>query len=274
MDLWNEWERIYCDLDNPTHIADARAFYEAHREAMHAGADVLWPEEEDLYALMRIRVESGRTAFNREKQSRPIDPERCEWPEEYFSGEIWFDDWPEGMLFRAIALDPSKGAAARNGDYSAYALVGVGSCGLLYVDADLARRATPDIVTDGLRLVEEFRPEVFGVEANQFQELLADEFTAAFATARMWRTAISKIDNRTPKALRIRRLGRYLSQRKIRFKRRSPGVRLLVDQLRDFPLASHDDGPDALEMALRLTDESLRSRVQPSDGLGSTLVEV
>jgi hypothetical protein len=28
-----------------------------------------------------------------------------------------------------------------------------------------------------------------------------------------------------------------------------------VNQLRDFPIGDHDDGPDALEMALRLAEE-------------------
>jgi hypothetical protein len=47
---------------------------------------------------------------------------------------------------------------------------------------------------------------------------------------------------------------------------------MLVDQLRDFPLASHDDGPDALEMAVRLADETLLGRHAPDDGLGERLV--
>jgi hypothetical protein len=43
----------------------------------------------------------------------------------------------------------------------------------------------------------------------------------------------------------------------------------LVQQLQEFPVAEHDDGPDALEMAVRLAEE-LFSGV-PSDGLGSRL---
>jgi hypothetical protein len=46
-----------------------------------------------------------------------------------------------------------------------------------------------------------------------------------------------------------------LSQRRIRFKGDSPGARLLVEQMRDFPNGDHDDGPDALEMAVRLASE-------------------
>jgi len=60
------------------------------------------------------------------------------------------------------------------------------------------------------------------------------------------------LNNQTNKQVRIRRLGTYLAQRKLRFKSHSPGTALLVEQLRDFPVGDHDDGPDALEMALRL----------------------
>ena len=273
-DLWDEWEKIFCDLENPDRAADARAFYDAHRDEMNDGAEVLWPEEEDLYALMQIRLESGRTAFNREKQSVPIDPERCEWPEEYFSESIWFDEWPEQSIIRTVALDPSKGGNDRYGDYSAYAFLVVDPKGIFYVDANLDRRATPRMVEDGVRLVPGFHPDVFGVEANQFQELLVDQFTAALARARMPTLPIDTICNNVPKAVRIRRLGPHLSLGRLRFLRGSTGARMLVDQLRDFPLGSHDDGPDALEMALRLANEIARRRSQPDDGLGKTLVRV
>jgi len=55
-----------------------------------------------------------------------------------------------------------------------------------------------------------------------------------------------------PKIVRIRRLSQYVINRELRFKADSPGCRLLVDQLMDFPPADHDDGPDALEMCTRL----------------------
>ena len=61
------------------------------------------------------------------------------------------------------------------------------------------------------------------------------------------------IDNTTNKQVRIRRLGPYLAQRQLRFKSRSPGTALLIQQMKDFPVGDHDDGPDALEMALRLS---------------------
>ena len=78
------------------------------------------------------------------------------------------------------------------------------------------------------------------------------------------------IVNHVSKPVRIRRLGPYLSSRRLRFKSASPGTRLLVEQLQTFPLSDHDDGPDALEMALRLAAELLHGRAV-NDGLGNRL---
>jgi len=39
-------------------------------------------------------------------------------------------------------------------------------------------------------------------------------------------------------------------------------ARLLVEQMRDFPNADHDDGPDALEMAQRLASKLLLDRTR------------
>jgi predicted phage terminase large subunit-like protein len=270
MALWEQWESLYCNNDNPHARQNARRFYEQHRAEMDAGAAVLWPAVENLYTLMRLRVESGRTAFEREKQGSPVDPDLCEWPESYFQDHIWFQRWPADLRIRAIALDPSKGGDARRGDYSAYVLLGIDARGLIYVEADLARRPTPQMVADGVALCGRFRPTAFGVEANQFQELLCGEFAAELARCGLAFIVPAAIHNQASKMLRIRRLGPYLSQRRLRFLARSPSTKLLVDQLRDFPAGAHDDGPDALEMALRLAEDVWPGRTR-DDGLGNRL---
>jgi len=270
-DLWLEWESIYCNVESSNAKQLAREFFEQHRREMEAGAKVLWPAEEDLYTLMQMRVESGHTAFEREKQGSPVDPELCEWPESYFEDHIWFDQWPSELTIKTIALDPSKGQDSRRGDYSAYVMLGIDPKGVIYVEADLARRPTPQIVADGAVWCERFRPLAFGVEANQFQELLAGEISAEFRRRGVQHLVPALIHNQVNKHVRIRRLGPCLSQRRLRFLAHSASTRLLVDQLRDFPAGAHDDGPDALEMALRLAEEVLHGR-RSSDGLGNRLI--
>ena len=69
--------------------------------------------------------------------------------------------------------------------------------------------------------------------------------------------------------VRIRRLGPLLAARRIRLQANCPSTKLLRDQLRDFRLAEHNDGPDALEMALRLAGDLLAG--PHNDGLGNRL---
>jgi len=270
MSLWHQWEAIYCDPDPPAGPAAARAFFELHQQAMEDGAQLLWPEEEDLYTLMRMRVEGGRTAFEREKQGSPLNPAMCEWPEAYFDEQIWFDEWPASTQLKVVALDPSKGRDARRSDYSAYVALAVDPQGVLYVDAELARRATSEMVAAGVELCRQFRPHAFGVETNQFQDLLAAEFEAAFQAEGLVDLQPWCIDNRVNKQVRIRRLGPYLSARRLRFRAASPGAKLLVEQLQEFPAGDHDDGPDALEMAVRLAGDLLGRRAT-GDSLGDRL---
>ena len=135
---------------------------------------------------MCMRVESGRTAFEREKQNSPVNPDLCEWPEAYFDESVWFDAWPANLALKTMALDPSKGSDSRRGDYSALVVLGVDRQGMVYVEADLARRPTPEMVAAAAEWFRRFRPDVFAVEANQFQDLLAGEFEAEFRRQGIW----------------------------------------------------------------------------------------
>lgn len=268
--LWQRWEAIYSDVERPDAPQLARRFYETHRPEMHRGAMLLWPEREDLYALMCMRAESGRSAFEREKQSSPVAPELCEWPAAYFESLVWFDEWPQRPRAKTMALDPSKGHDGRTGDYSALVMLAVDQRGVLYIEADMARRPTAQIVADSVERYWQFKPDAFGIEANQFQELLAGALAAEFERQGLLGVRPWAINNHVNKLVRIRRLGPYLASGRIRFKAGSPATALLVEQLRDFPLGDHDDGPDAAEMAIRLAAEML-SGTPVADGLGDRL---
>lgn len=255
LDLWEQWAGIYHDVENPRHKDLSRTFYEDNKAAMDAGAVVLWPEWEDLYTLMCMREEGGRTAFEREKQCRPINPEQCEWPEEYFGDHIWFERWPYNLVVKTMALDPSKGKSDKIGDYQAFVQFGADRHDILYLQAHVARRPIPDMVADGVDIYRQFCPQAFGVEANAWQDLLAPDFSEEFKRQGVLAPDVWTMNNQVSKSVRIRRLGGYLSSRRMRFKANCAGTRLLVEQMRDFPIGDHDDGPDAAEMAIRLAEE-------------------
>lgn len=193
-----------------------------------------------------------------------LDLEGAEWPSAYFSGDdLWFDAWPEGLASRTSALDPSKGKDARKGDYAALVHLAADPAGVLWCEADLVRGRSAEWVADWtVEHCARFRPDLVGVESNQFLQLFCP-LIAQSASRRGRTLPLVEIHNHAPKLVRIRRLGPYLCQRRVRF-RDTPGTRLLVDQLREFPEGEHDDAPDALEMSLRLL-EGLWAGAQQDD---------
>lgn len=211
--------------------------------------DPLWPERIPLEELEKTKAASLYD-WHGLYQQNPRPEGGTEWPDSYFTPQIWFDEWPLDLTLKGIALDPSKGRDSKWGDYGAFVKMGRDKKGTLYVEADMGKWNTEQIVDRAIEHQLQFQPDVFAIETNQFQELLAVEIQRR-AREVGFPLPIRPIVNTVNKNVRIRRLGAYLAPGHIRFKGNSPGTRLLVAQLRDFPLGQHDDGPDALEMVLR-----------------------
>lgn len=266
MELWDRWENIYYDVDDPKHLEKAKGFFKEHKKKMTSGAVVLWPEYESLYYLMQLRASIGHNAFEAEKQGNPINLDTIEWPEEYLQ-DVWFHEWPKRDMLRVVAVDPSKGKDAKKGDYSAILRIGVSSSGMYYVEADMERRPTDKVISDTVKACRDFRASELGIEVNQFQSLLADEIIRELDACRVG-SNIHELDNRVKKEVRIRRLTPLLAQKRIKFKAESKGTTLLVNQMRDFPNGEHDDGPDALEMGTRIAAEILEER-RPADSVSN-----
>lgn len=206
--------------------------------------------------LTQVRANFAGLLAAQELGGEFVSVEGAEWPAEYFPDSIWFDDWPEGVYLRVAALDPSKGRDAKSGDYAAFALLGVDGHGDLWVEAHLHRGMSSEALADQVVEIQRvFQPQAFVVEVNQFQQLLCVLIRLASAQQQILVPTV-EIDNRVNKIVRVRRLGPYLGLKRVRF-RNTPGTRLLVDQMREFPEGQHDDGPDALEMAVRVAAEML-----------------
>jgi predicted phage terminase large subunit-like protein len=252
MDLWAQWEAVLHDGTEAGGLAAAERFYRENKTEMDRGAVLLWPDREDLYRLMLLRAEN-HAAFEAEKQCNPIDPTKCEWPEAFFAWDgLWVPRMPEDkkLAIKVVAVDPSKGKDAKRGDYSAIVRLGRTPGGTLYVEADLERRTTDVLVSDFVETCRNWRTDAAGVESNAYQELLGEDIQIK-GEQLGYVVPLNLIENHVNKLVRIRRLTPYLSQKKVRFVD-TPGTRLLVDQCKDFPLGTHDDGPDGMEMALRL----------------------
>lgn len=239
---------------------------EKHPDDPRQTGEALWPERFPLEELAKTRAASDYEWWALYQQD-PRQQGTAEWPPEMFNGPgFWFDEWPDNLALKVMALDPSKGSDAKTSDYQALVFFGRADDGTEYIEADMGRRPlvasrSPNgtQLTDGMvehvcREYKRFAPECLAVETNQFQQLLLVPFRQE-ANRTNVDMAFRSIDNRVNKQVRIRRLGEPLGQRRIRFKSNSPGTRILVDQLKQFPTSQHDDGGDAAEMARRTAIE-------------------
>lgn len=278
-DLWEQYERIYThaeEYEGASGDGPAEAFYTANQAEMLRGTQVLWPEYEGYKDLIKLRIRLGRAAFDCEKQNQPVDPDTALFRDSDF--RFWDKDYAdEAELLSSLgpyvqifgACDPSLGKQGRRNDDAAIISVVKDRNGILYVlDADIRKRKPDDL----LQALVEFHAlrnyARFAFESNQFQEHLADELVR-LSRSQGAEVPVQKITHATDKKLRIQALQPLISSGGIRFSRRHI---MLLDQLRQFPNAAHDDGPDALEMAVSVARQLNMIAVFASDGPDGALI--
>lgn len=171
-----------------------------------------------------------------------------EWSSSYFGAHIWCDQWPADVVRIVQSIDASKGPADKPTDYQAHVVVRMDSKGHFWVDAVFERESVPDMVKRSVALARANKPECIALEASAGALLLSPEYQR-HASRRELLTRVDQVAV-LEKLNRIRRLEVYLNRRQIHVMN-SAGGRLLVQQLRDFPRGLNDDGPDALEIAIR-----------------------
>lgn len=247
MDLWERWEGIYTsgagnDDDDAKEQAElaAHAFYEENKAAMDAGAVVSWPEVRPLYRLMRIRA-TDHAAFNQEYQNEAGNDEAAPFKTLHF----WVDKRRDWIPFGAI--DPSLGKTGKVGDPSAILVGGLHreTMGLDVLEAEIARRVPDLIISRAIELQQEYHCLAWAVEQIQFQAFMASELLKRAALAGVAFPCVEPPNQGMNKDLRIISLQPYVAAGRIRLHRTQS---VLIEQLRFWPEADHDDGPDALEM--------------------------
>lgn len=266
--LWEKWESIFADITLGKDEAEAAAdaFFAANRAAMLVGTEVLWPEVEDYYYLMKMRVTDGAAHFDSEKQNDPINPEDCLFREEDL--QYWDDEEVDlTSVPRAGVVDPSMGKKSKRHDPSAI-LAGRFKGGRLYVEvADIEKRHPDRIISDVLAYHEKDKFDKFGVESVAFQEFFKDVLEKE-AHKKGLTLNVVEIKNNTDKFLRIQTMQPWFKNGWIVLRR---SHRKLIDQLIHYPMGDHDDGPDALEMLKSLVESgmtqaaSASSETQPDD---------
>ncbi len=157
---------------------------------------------------------------------------------------FWVNKLTDWHYFGAI--DPSMGKSGKSRDPSALLVGGLNrETKVLDVVEALIKKRLPDkIISDAIELQKQFRCLLWAVEIVQFQEFLKDELVKRSAAAGIPFPARG-IKPVADKNLRIETLQPHCANQLIRF---HPSQTELLSQLKHFPMADHDDGPDALQM--------------------------
>lgn len=229
--------------------------------------EALWPSRWPIDELERTKRTTSRFWFSAMYQGNPVALEEAAFAHEYFElDDFWYDEHPEtdDIAFVVIAVDPSVGQDNKAGDYSAVVTATANrKDGRVYIEADIARRPVGELKHAILRAYRKHRPNLISIESNGFQTLLMGEINDLAA---QWGEQIKLrgVAHTIHKGMRILDIEPWLGHGILRF-RRTPGTQLLVSQLKEFPAGSHDDGPDALQMALSDV-QAMRRGVRLADG--------
>jgi predicted phage terminase large subunit-like protein len=213
---------------------------------------------------------SDHDAFNQEQQNEAGNDDTAPFK----TVQFWVDRRDDWLFFGAI--DPSLGRKNRKRDPSAILVGGINrnTMTLDVVEADIARRVPDLIISRAIELQIEYQCLAWGVETVQFQEFMYTELLKRAALQGIAFPGIPMAED-VEKELRIISLQPHVANGKIRL-HRSQSV--MTEQLKFWPEADHDDGPDALEklwrLATRFAGEWQYTPVASTRGRGGRAVAV
>ena len=247
--LWDKWEELF--VNDGESVADA--FYNAHKDEMNKGAVVSW-QARPLVELMKIRLKVGHASFDSEYQNDPVSNESGTFAQ--VLEHCFYKRLPNDVVYFG-ACDPSLGKAGSSRDPSAILIGGYDRLnGVLYVVEAQVKKRLPDlIIEDIIRLQQQYQCVLWVVETVQFQEFLKTELVKR-STARGVPMPVRGVKPSTDKLLRIESLQPYFANGQIKLQTTQSA---LIEQLRHFPYADHDDAPDALHMLFMAASSFSRS---------------
>jgi predicted phage terminase large subunit-like protein len=224
-----------------------RKIYRAFRE----DGSSLWPARYSVAMLLKQKKAMGTLAFNKQKMNDPKDDEgafREEWLRYFNRGDI-----DMRSLTVASFVDPS----AKNGegnDFKAIITVGLDRGKMIYhvLHAWIRRASIADMFAAAYRQHDHYGGQV-GIEENMLKDFLheaIENYALTMGRYLPWKP----IDHKAAKESRIIGTLSYLAEHgKLQFEKGHSDQNLLIEQLIYYPSSTvHDDGPDALEGAVKL----------------------
>lgn len=252
-DLWEQYENILLQVDNPNRLEEADRLYFANKEEMDEGVTTLW--DRFTYAdLLKKKVEIGSRAFASEYLNKPSDNESMIFKPDsfsYYDNKDLFDRFNrplnlEVFSFWDIALGKNK-----RSDYNAIVTIGRDRMtGVVYVlDAWAKKVPVHEALLVAEQKIREFRPKLFGVESVQAQYDMYRQLNERCMKAGLYSTRLKPVIPKGRKEDRIEILEPLFENGMIRVKKTQ---RLLIEMLEQFPNHDHDDLPDSLAACLEL----------------------
>jgi predicted phage terminase large subunit-like protein len=275
-DLWEKWREIYQNIDNIDRLKDAQKFFEANKEEMLRGTEVMWPENEDYLAHMIDMMEVGKRAFFKEKQN---DPQGSN--ETIFTRFHWYREVEQGLQIESTgaiipwqhlssyaAIDPATGQEkAKQGKLPDYTVIPVGYKdlkGRLFVHYDYTKRTPPSTyIGEIFNIYDKYKFNRMAVETNLFRNLLLPNIIDERKRRQAGRSeeieiTFYDVEQTENKHERIFRLEPKVHHGHILFNRALG--REFMQMFEDFPFSDHDDAPDAVEILWNLVN----NRYKPS----------
>jgi len=234
--------------------------------AIQEDGSSLWEARHPLSRLKLQKQLMGSVAFNREKMNEPT-------PEKGLFQEQWIHYYhPDSLKDRDLVVvgffDPSLETGAAS-DYKAWITVGWDRQEMVFyvMDAFIQRATLEQTLRAIFNRHRQYGYRLLGVEDNLFQRLLLNEFDRLGKELGMV-LPVKGVTHRVAKETRVASLSPLLERGKIRFIRGHSDQELLIEQILYFPSRTlHDDGPDALEGAVRLAQEVPSGGIRPYESI-------
>lgn len=276
--LWDQCGKLWKNLADTGRKETARAFYDANREAMHKGAEVLDPVAEPIFALYELIWEDGLSSFLREKQNEPrhaaaalfnsvlfsrcqIVGDRITNPNGTRAETIITADGREVPLADCrvgLYLDPIPGkelgtlgdeGGSGGGDYAAIAAIARDPLGYRYVlDVFMRRCRDTEQLAALWTMAERWHADRAWLEAVLFQRLIGRDFRRLQAERKKaglyWQLTLDEDFPQGAKEDRIATLEVPTTNGWMQFSQAV--TEPIYRQFDDFPEGDHDDAIDAI----------------------------
>lgn len=255
-DLWDKYEAILRDTENPMRIIEADQFYTDNKAEMDMGAETLWESRFSYAYLIKKKVEVGSRAFASEYLNRPSDPDSQIFNENnihYFNDrdldmeEVMRSGRYDIFSFWDIAIGRTK-----RSDYNAIVTIAKDRrTGVIYViDAWAAKVPVHKAMDMAVEKILQYKPRVFGVESVQAQYEMYRQLQQRLYKMGVYNTKFKPVKPTGKKEERIEIMEPLFETGFLKIRTTQ---RLLKEQLEQFPNADYDDLPDALASVIDLS---------------------